>query len=105
MKNTRKKMSAPQPLRNVLKEVLKDWKQKSGNNLEAVSDIWVSAVGDINAQHTSPHAMREKLLIVHVSNPMWHQELERIKKIIIENINRIAKKVLVEDIIFKTGEL
>ena len=45
-----------------------------------VRSAWQELVGEFNAAHSSPIALRDKILYVHVLQPALHYEFERVAK-------------------------
>ena len=93
------------PLKDILNGLL------SGANLPfnpadaEIWDIWEEVVGQTIAEHARPSNIREKKLRVHVSEPIWLQELEFVAETIKEKLNRKLGRNAVEKIIFRLGSL
>ena len=93
------------PLKDILNGLL------SGTNLPfnpadaEIWDIWEEVVGQTIAEHARPSNIRNKKLRVHVSEPIWLQELEFVAETIKEKLNRKLGRNAVEKIIFRLGSL
>jgi hypothetical protein len=67
-------------------------------------DAWGEIVGNTIAQYSQPENIKNGLLVVKVSDPIWMQQLQFMKEIIIEKTNERLKKPLVKKIYLKIGE-
>jgi len=67
--------------------------------------IWDEVVGPIIAEHAQPSNIRRKKLRVHVSEPIWLQELEFVAETIKDKINKKLGRNAVEKIIFRLSSL
>lgn len=93
------------PLKDILDGLL------SGSNLAfnpadaEIWEIWEEVVGQPIAEHARPSNIRRKKLRVHVSEPIWLQELEFVAETIKEKLNKKLDRNAVEKIIFRLGSL
>ncbi len=55
---------------------------------------WANAVGPAIAKHSRATLVRDKVLWVEVTHPIWRSELHHRKRQILENLNRGAKEVI-----------
>lgn len=92
-------------LSDVIGEVLQNCQGGSGQNARAAWDLWDRVVGETLASNAQPAAFKERILIVHVGNSVWLQELHFRKKELIDQLNHAAGSCIVEDIRFKIGAL
>jgi len=83
--------------------VLKSYRRESVGELAGIWDLWERVVDGSVADNTMPAAFKGKLLIVHVSSSVWIHHLQFQKKDIINSINQVFEKNLVEDIKFRIG--
>ena len=68
-------------------------------------DVWEEVVGEAIARQAQPHQTRNMVLWVTVSSSTWMQQLEFIKKQMVDRLNdRIGEKVIT-DIRFRIGEI
>ena len=63
--------------------------------------LWKNVVGDYTALHTRPVGIRDRVLTVWVSSPIWLQELRYKEKEIITKLNEMLERDAVEKIIFQ----
>ncbi len=63
--------------------------------------VWKDVVGEYTALHTKPVAIRNKVLTVWVSSPIWLQELRYREKEIIAKLNEMLERDAVEKIKFQ----
>lgn len=68
-------------------------------------EIWRQSVGPQIATRTYPENINRGTLFVKVSTSVWMQELQYMKKEIIEKINRLYGKETVQNIRFVIGEI
>lgn len=68
-------------------------------------DVWDEVVGPAIAEHAQPSNIRKKRLRVHVSEPIWLQELEFVAETIKEKLNRKLGRKAVDKILFRLGSL
>ncbi|MFC1494822.1 DUF721 domain-containing protein [Thermodesulfobacteriota bacterium] len=93
------------PLKDILEGLL------SGANLPfnpadaEIWDIWEEVVGQPIAENAQPSNIMKKKLRVHVSEPIWLQELEFVADTIKEKLNKKLGRNAVEKIIFRLGSL
>ena len=80
------------------------WAEQVKDN--RVFQIWNSVVGPAIAQHAQPSALRTGKLFVYVDSSAWLAQLDRyLKQSIIKRLNQKLGKKLVENIIFRSGEV
>lgn len=92
-------------LGEILKEAMKSCRRENDQELMRVWDIWDNALGAVISENARPKAFKGKFLIVHVSSSAWTQQLQYLKKDIIQKINAALGKEMINDIKFKIGEL
>jgi predicted nucleic acid-binding Zn ribbon protein len=88
---------------NILGDALTKFRSDSDLELAGVFAIWKKIVGEAVAKNCKPAGFKAKILIVHVSSPIWIQELQYYKKDMIMKINEALGKELVCDIKFRVG--
>jgi predicted nucleic acid-binding Zn ribbon protein len=71
---------------------------------QAVTE-WPDIVGDRIARETKADHIRNTILFVSCSSPMWAQELGLLKPTIIKKIRERVGPGIVTDIRFKTGSI
>lgn len=96
-------MKKPVHIGSFINEVLFSCRSEVENGIFEIWDMWASLVGEVIANDSKPAAFKKKILIVHVSDSAWIQQLQFLKKDIIKSINDFSGKTLVEDIKFKIG--
>ncbi|MCP4352310.1 MAG: DUF721 domain-containing protein [Desulfobacterales bacterium] len=105
MKKKRKKLKKFVHISSILGETLSGLRYKPAVELENIWEVWNGAVGNIIAENAQPSSLKEKILVVNVSNSVWNQELRFQKDNIMTKLNDTLGKVLVERIEFKVGPL
>ncbi|WDN89730.1 hypothetical protein BuS5_02698 [Desulfosarcina sp. BuS5] len=96
-------MKKPVHIGSFINEVLFSCRSEIENGIFEIWDMWANLVGEVIAKDSKPAAFRKKILIVHVSDSAWIQQLQFLKKDIIKSINDFFGKRLVEDINFRIG--
>ena len=104
MKN-RKKNQQFEHIGNLMGGALEDFKKSIDHGLLQAWDVWADAVGPVMSEHTRPAAFKGKLLLVHVTDSTWLQELQYLKTDIIRAVNEALGADLVEDMKFAIGPI
>ena len=100
-----KKSRAPEQVTTILERVLSSLNLGIKVKQYRIWDVWNSVVGEAIARQAQPQQMRGMVLWVTVSSSTWMQQLEFMKRQIVERINeRIGEKVI-SDIRFRIGEI
>jgi predicted nucleic acid-binding Zn ribbon protein len=68
-------------------------------------DVWEGVVGEAIARQAQPHQIRNMVLWVNVSSSTWMQQLEFMKKQIVNRLNDSIGEVVIQDIHFRIGEI
>ncbi len=66
--------------------------------------LWKNVVGEYTALHTRPVSIRDRVLTVEVSSPIWLQELRYKEKEISAKLNEMLKRDAVEKIRFQMNK-
>ena len=66
-----------------------------------ILDAWEECVGSSIAKHSAPIEIRSAKLFVKAENAVWRYELSLRKEEIIENLNRVLKKSIIKEIVFR----
>ena len=90
-----------QPLRNILKEFIKDFGIEGGAALAVIRRQWIDIVGQTVAIHTFPDTIRKKVLTIIVDTPQWMHHLSFFK----EDISEKLTSYDIESIRFRLGRL
>lgn len=86
----------------LLKTVLRNCRP-ADMKLAGVWKIWDQTVGTAIAENARPLAVKQKLLLVQVSSPVWIQQLRFLKTDLIARLNQALGDACIEDIKFKVG--
>ena len=92
-------------LGSVIKNVLKNYRNESDEELTQIWSLWEKVVGPVIAENAQPAAFKGNILILHVSSSTWIQQLRFLKKDMIAKINDAFGKEMVSEIKFKIGSL
>jgi len=98
-------MKKPVHIGTFLHKVLFSCRGEVQNGILEIWDKWGAIVGETIARDTRPAAFKDKILIVHVSDSVWIQQLQFLKKDIIKSINDSFNKEIVNEIKFKIGHV
>jgi len=87
----------------VLEQSLKRFDLSSRLNEYGVWPIWNNVVGPTVARNAQPEKIRNGVLFVKVSSPVWMQQLQYMKDLILEKLNQRLGTELVKKIFFVVG--
>ncbi len=93
------------PIKDILKGLLSDPSLKFNPADSEIWEIWDEVVGPAIAEHAQPNNVHKKKLRVHVSEPIWLQELEFVADTIKDKINDKLGRTAVEKVIFRLGSI
>ncbi len=102
---TNRKSRAPEPVNDVLERVLNSLNLGLKVKQYRILDVWKSVVGDAIARLTKPQHIRAMVLWVAVTNSTWMQQLEFMKRQIVERLNEHIGEKVISDIRFRIGEI
>jgi hypothetical protein len=73
---------------------------------QPVWECWGKAVGSEIAAYAQPEGMQKNgVLWIAVSSAVWMQELQFMKQLIVDSINRLSNSNLVKDIHLRLGDI
>ena len=100
-----KRDSSTERLGDVLSNSLK--RLELGKRLDeyGVWPVWNDVVGKPVARNAQPERIRNGTLFVKVSSPVWMQQLQYMKEMIVDNINQRLKADVVKNIFFVVGNV
>ncbi len=88
-----------------LKKVLKDTLDKTGvkKNIEANKThlIWADVVGEKISKNVETREVKKGVLYLVAKTPVWRNEINLIKKKIIDKLNKKLKKNIIRDLRIK----
>ena len=90
-------------LRPVLTEALRRLNLDAGMKGYAVWGVWDKIVGETVAEQAQPAFVRRGILFVKCSSPAWMQELQFMKEMILEGLNRQLGRGVIKEIRFQIG--
>ncbi|MCP4716955.1 MAG: DUF721 domain-containing protein [Deltaproteobacteria bacterium] len=100
-----KKTPPPSSLDTILRGVLQDMPAANRTGMLKLRAAWQKAVGQRIAAKASPEMVRNQVLMVHVENSVWMQELHFMKDQILEKLNARIDTAALRDIRFKIGQV
>ncbi len=93
-----------QPIADLLPKVMQKLGLKERLQESEVRGAWKELVGDFNAEHSCPIALRDGILYVHVLQPSLHYEMERVNKpAILRKLKQRFGARVVRDLRFRLG--
>lgn len=99
------KREKPEIIGNILSPFLKrmglSWRIKE----QKIIENWKDIVGHEIGQNTEPSRLRGGVLYVKVSNPIWMQQLQFLKEVIIKKIHQKIKEAGVDDLRLFIGKI
>jgi hypothetical protein len=87
----------------VMQNVVADFMRKFDPGLLKIHEAWAGIVGEKMVENAVPWAMKNKVLLVHVTSSIWIQELHFLKDDLIMKINQTLGEQAITDMIFKIG--
>ena len=100
-----KKDSQVDRLSAVLSQSLKRLDLSSRLDEYGVWPIWNDVVGKTIAKNAQPEKIRNGTLIVKVTSPVWMQQLQFMKEMIVEKLNQRLKNDTVKSVFFLVGKI
>ena len=89
----------------VLDQSLKRFELTSRLDEYGVWPIWNDVVGKSIALNAQPEKIRNGTLFVKVTSPVWMQQLQFMKEMIVEKLNQRLKSEVVKTIFFMVGHI
>ncbi len=92
-------------LGDVLDKSLKRLELASRLDEYGIWPVWNDVVGKSIAYNAQPEKIRNGTLFVKVASPVWMQQLQYMKEMIAEKLNRRLKSEVVKNIFFVVGRV
>ena len=89
----------------VLDQSLKRFELTARLDEYGVWPIWNDVVGKTIALNAQPEKIRNGTLFVKVTSPVWMQQLQFMKEMIVEKLNQRLKSEVVKTIFFMVGHI
>lgn len=102
---TKEKKDSMASIKDILKGLLAGSDLKFNPADAEIWEVWDEVVGSSIAEHAQPSNISKKQLRVHVSEPIWLQELEFMAEMIKEKLNQRLGRNAVEKVFFRLGSL
>ena len=90
-----------QHIQIAIQNFLKKSKLNSGVEQQKALKIWNETVGESISKNTEPMSVKNGMLVIKTTNPVWKQELQIQKSEIIKKLNYRLKKNIIKEIRFK----
>lgn len=88
-------------LKELINELLKEYKLSDRVNEIRANEIWPKVVGKLIARHTKAIYLRNKKLYVTLDNAALKEEMHYAKEKLLKQINKQAGEIIIEEIFFK----
>ena len=90
-----------QTLAEVIKEIFAEKKGEDFLDEMRVIDSWKSVVGSYTASHTTDLSIRDGILYACIDLDALRNELVYSKSVLVRNLNAVAGRDLLRDIVFR----
>ena len=90
-----------QHIQVAIQNFLKKSGLNSGVEQQEALKIWGETVGNKISKNTEPMSVKNGILVIKTTNPVWKQELQIQKTEIIKKLNDKLKKNIIKEIRFK----
>jgi len=87
-------------LKDAIEKFLRDFKLEDKLNETRLVSHWEKVAGKLIARHTLDLYVRERVLYVRTDTPALKQELTYMKTRLIQRLNKLTGKEVIEDIRF-----
>ncbi|MBF8251433.1 MAG: putative RNA-binding protein containing Zn ribbon [Deltaproteobacteria bacterium] len=67
--------------------------------------VWDKLAGEAVSRHCQPDRLKDGILFLKVDSPVWMQQLQFMKSLILEKVNVYMKENAVKDVRFQIGKL
>ena len=90
-----------QHIQIAIKNFLRKSGLDSGVEQQKALKIWGKIVGNKISKNTEPMSVKNGILVIKTTNPVWKQELQIQKTEIVKRLNNRLKKNIIKEIKFK----
>ena len=97
--------STPEQIESILERVFTSLDLGMKVKQYQIWEVWDSVVGEAIARQARPQQVRNMVLWISVSSSTWMQQLEFMKKQIVNRLNEQIGEVVINDIRFRIGEV
>ena len=101
----RRRQAPPENVGSILERVFSSLNLGIKVKQYQIWDVWDGVVGEAIARQAQPHQIRNMVLWVTVSSSTWMQQLEFMKKQIVNRLNHSIGEEVIKDIHFRIGEI
>jgi len=85
-------MPTADKLSDIIENYIKEKKLKSKLNSSKIFNYWEEIVGKEIAKNSKPEKLKNKILYISTSNPIWATELSLLSQELIKKINEFLKE-------------
>jgi len=101
----KRRSGAPEQIESILGRVLTSLDAGMKLKQYQIWEVWDSVVGEAIARQAQPQQVRNMILWITVSSSTWMQQLEFMKRQIVDRLNEQIGEVVIKDIRFRIGEI
>ena len=101
----KRKSGSPEPIESILERVSTSLGLGMKVKQYKIWEVWDSVVGEAIARQARPQQVRNMILWISVSSSTWMQQLEFMKKQIVNRLNEQIGEVVINDIRFRISEV
>jgi predicted nucleic acid-binding Zn ribbon protein len=105
MNELKLKNQNPVPIGQIIQSLMEFHRKAPLGQLGILAELWETAVGPAIGRNTRPVAIKGGLLLIHVSNSVWMQQLQFMKNDLLISIHRTLGSEWIREIKFKIGKL
>lgn len=92
----------PKPLKELLKNFLKEYPHRDKLKRGMILSIWSNAVGEAIAEKTENIYFKDGKLIIHVKDPAWRHEIHMQRFQIMKKLNREVDDKIIKEIVVRS---
>lgn len=89
----------------IISGLLQNYRSDSNIDIIRVGQLWQQSVAEDIYENSRPWAFKGSVLLVHVANSAWIQQLQFYKRDIIRGLNSAMGNSCITDIKFKVGPI
>ena len=99
------KKSTPQPIGDVLKDVVEKLSQPRQKDITKIASVWPAVMGKEFVGHARPASLRKGTLRIFVENSAWFYQANLQKERLLQTLKRKIGEKKVQDIQFRIGKI
>jgi predicted nucleic acid-binding Zn ribbon protein len=97
------KKTTPQPISDILKDVVEKLSQKKERKIHKVIAQWPKIAGKELSRHTKPSYIKKGTLIIDVDESAWLYHISLQKENLLKTLRKRFKEAHIENVQFRIG--